>query len=147
MFANSSGKEITVRVILIAGLLLGAFAPTTAYAKPSNAQGQEPTATPTQTATETPTTEPTATQTVTAAPSPTLPPVESTPTQSLSETATSTPTPTQTTSPLPEISGVSAAFSVSPNQAKIGDQVRFTLKVVNNGKSDLYRYSLFRYSS
>ena len=149
MFANTPRTEIIIRILLTVVLLIGALSPTSARAQQPTAQDPQPT--PTQTASETPTTEPTATQAVTetptieadATPSETLPPVESSTIAGRTETAASTPTPsgtpipTQTTTSSTKLSDISVMLFATPNQAKAGAQVSFTLKVENLGASNL----------
>ena len=48
---------------------------------------------------------------------------------------TATPIPTQTSEPSGEIAELSAEFSASPGQAKNGEEITFTLKFTNNGKT------------
>jgi uncharacterized repeat protein (TIGR01451 family) len=163
MFALKSRIEQTIRVVLITAILFNALVPTAAFAQAAvgslSSKGSKqsaykistssrillqdapPTVSPTNvdipTPSEAATSETTPIPSETLAPSATLEPsATSTPafTQNPNETispSTQRPTATQTQPPL------SFNFSASPEQAAPGDEVIFTIEVVNNGRTPM----------
>ncbi|HKY54605.1 MAG TPA: SpvB/TcaC N-terminal domain-containing protein, partial [Anaerolineales bacterium] len=156
MLAIKPRIEVVIRVILIAAFLLSALGPTTASAQAavttehlslpgtkgsafnfsvhlsSRNAFQVGTPTPTATQTEAPTPQPSVTPTIEITTTATAAPSQS-PTATLEATSTATviasPTGTQTSSSL------SFQFSASPEQAAPGDEVTFTVEIVNNGQT------------
>lgn len=155
MSAYKPRTEIMIRVALVAVVLFNGLIPTTALAKSSTLQGPQPTTSPTETVTETPTSPSTETATTTpelsATPMPTaeetaVPAYTVTPTPTQEGTLTPSETPTSTLTPSPSVTptfsttaseepDLSFNISTNPEQASPGEDVTFTIEITNNGDS------------
>ena len=134
MFARNTRTELVFRILIAVAILLGA--PLNSFSVLAADASQADTAQPNPTATDVVT----GTAESDAAPTPT---VEATPLTTETPVVTETPAPTSTPVPAqtevtPVVpSAVPYKFYPTPEQAKAGEQVAFTLEIINDGKEPL----------